>query len=457
MVRRVLQLTGTALVIAVAAVTPLLVTASTTPASADTVIGGCTIVSNPTPTNFTDCPNSELAGASLTGLNLSYANFSGSTFAFCGSAPPPNCDATDFHDANLTGADLTGIRVAAFVFFTSDQTGSFPETGSAAADFSGANLSGVNLTNTSIAGANLTDANLTGATLTGAAMTEQVPPGVTVNAIFPGANFTNTVLVPSNQTVTQTSPAGATATWSTPPGIPGATPGSCTPASGSTFPPGPTTVTCQVLDNNGDTATGTFQVHVVPVTQVVLPTGGATLAGIQYLDAQASDGPGVTKVQFTLTGGTLNHAVIATTAPTQVGWLAKWDTTTVPNGTYTLQSVATDAANNVSQSAPVTITVSNPPPTTFVAIPSNGSTQSGNQYLDAGASAGVTQVQYELNGGPDSYVDKVISGSTPTYVGWIGAWSTTSVPNGTYVLQSVASYAGGVSGKSPGIFVTVSN
>jgi hypothetical protein len=196
MVGRVLQLTGTALVIAVAAVTPLLVTASTTPASADTVIGGCTIVSNPTPTNFTDCPNSELAGASLTGLNLSYANFSGSTFAFCGSAPPPNCDATDFHDANLTGADLTGIRVAAFVFFTSDQTGSFPETGSAAADFSGANLSGVNLTNTSIAGANLTDANLTGATLTGAAMTEQVPPGVTVNAIFPGANFTNTVLVP---------------------------------------------------------------------------------------------------------------------------------------------------------------------------------------------------------------------------------------------------------------------
>ncbi len=40
-----------------------------------------------------------------------------------------------------------------------------------------------------------------------------------------------------------------------------------------------------------------------------------------------------------------------------------------------------------------------PPPTTTVWEPSNGGTVSGTQGLDAGASAGVTQVQYVLTGG----------------------------------------------------------
>ena len=42
-------------------------------------------------------------------------------------------------------------------------------------------------------------------------------------------------------------------------------------------------------------------------------------------------------------------------------------------------------------------------PSTFVAIPSNNATVSGtSQILDAGASSGVTQVQYEITGGnPD--------------------------------------------------------
>ena len=96
-------------------------------------------------------------------------------------------------------------------------------------------------------------------------------------------------------------------------------------------------------------------------------------------------------------------------------------------------------------------------PTTAVVLPSNGATLSGNQYLDASASSGVTQVQYELSGGPDRYTNKAISGSTLTNYGWIGGWNTTSVSNGSYILQSVASYAGGVTGTSAGIIITVNN
>ena len=57
------------------------VLSTTTTASADTVIDGCTIVSNPTPTDFTDCPNMNFSGLNFSGFNLSYANLAGDTFA----------------------------------------------------------------------------------------------------------------------------------------------------------------------------------------------------------------------------------------------------------------------------------------------------------------------------------------------------------------------------------------
>ena len=95
------------------------------------------------------------------------------------------------------------------------------------------------------------------------------------------------------------------------------------------------------------------------------------------------------------------------------------------------------------------------PPTTTVVLPSNGATLSGTQPLDATVSSGATGVQYELSGG--SLTDSVIATATPTLYGWLANWNTASVPNGTYTLQSVASYQGGVSGTGPGIAITVSN
>jgi hypothetical protein len=75
-----------------------------------------------------------------------------------------------------------------------------------------------------------------------------------------------------------------------------------------------------------------------PSTTVIIPASGATVSGIsQVLDAAASSG--ATLVQYEITGGTLNDSVIATATPTIYGWLAKWNTTAVPNGTYALQSL----------------------------------------------------------------------------------------------------------------------
>ncbi len=460
MVGRLLSVTGTALLIVLGLVTPVLATATATPASAQTVIEGCTIVSNPTPTNFTNCSLMNLFDANFSGLNLSYANFASSTFAYCQPNPPISCSAADFSGANLTDANLEIPGAAAEVYIASLP----PEVGDAEANFADANLSGANLSNTFLA-ANLGDANLTGADLTGTSMVATptdlgIGIGVTLTANLAGANFTDTALVPSEQDVPATSQTGATATWTTPAALPGATPGSCTPPPGSTFPLFSSTVTCEVIDSYGDVATGTFQVDVAPTTQfftrVVLPADGATLAGAPYLDALASDAPGVTKVVFEVTGGSLINKVIATATLTYYGWLAQWNTTAVPNGIYSLQSVATDADNNTDTSTPITVTVNNQPPVTAVLIPSNGATLSGTAAtLDASAS-NATSVEFWLFGGSYGYTGHLVGTATPTYYGWLYSWNTTTVPNGSYALLSEAFGPGG-SAFSPHLSMTVKN
>ena len=189
-----------------------------------------------------------------------------------------------------------------------------------------------------------------------------------------------------------------------------------------------------------------------PTTGVVLPANNATVAGNAVLDAVASSG--TTKVQYEVSGGTLNNAVIASATPTIYGWVANWNTTTVPNGPYTLQSVAT-SGGLTGTSPGIAITVNNPPPASIVVAPSNNAALAGSQYLDALASSGVTTVQYEVTGG--SLTNAVIATAAPTIYGWLASWNTTTVPNGTYALQAVASYAGGVSGASAPISISVTN
>ena len=196
-----------------------------------------------------------------------------------------------------------------------------------------------------------------------------------------------------------------------------------------------------------------------PATSVLIPSNGASVSGTKVLlDAGVALNVGVNHVQFTLTGGSLNDAPIATATASADGWLASWNSTTVPNGTYSLQSEASDGAGYQGVSPGVTVVVDNPSPTTSVLIPSNGASVSGAQVvLDASASAnvGVTQVEFSLTGG--SLNNAIIATATPSYYGWIASWNSTTVPDGTYTLQSEASDGGGNQGVSPAISVTVAN
>jgi hypothetical protein len=95
-----------------------------------------------------------------------------------------------------------------------------------------------------------------------------------------------------------------------------------------------------------------------PVTSIAKPKDGATLSGLQWLIARATDAYGVTKVDFRLTGGMLHDALVATSTPTLFGWLGGWGTASVPNGTYKLQSVAYGAGKR-SESTSITVIVAN--------------------------------------------------------------------------------------------------
>ena len=94
-----------------------------------------------------------------------------------------------------------------------------------------------------------------------------------------------------------------------------------------------------------------------PTTTIGAPASGAVLTGGQWLDAAASDDVGVVHVDFRVTGGSLNNALICSAVLTDFGWLGGWNTSAVPNGSYTLSSVAYDAAGNsaVSPGVPVTV------------------------------------------------------------------------------------------------------
>ena len=198
-----------------------------------------------------------------------------------------------------------------------------------------------------------------------------------------------------------------------------------------------------------------------PTTKILIPSSGAALSGTSaVLDATASSPDGA-PISVKFMGSSALNGVfgsLGTATLTLYGYIFVWNTTSVPNGTYTLQSVVTDVAGNYEYSTGISVTVANPTPTTAVLIPPGGASVSGtSSLLDASASANVTYVAFELSGGTING-EQLIATATPTYYGWLAEWNTISVPNGSYTIQSVASYSRYFSGgTSAPVTITVAN
>jgi hypothetical protein len=94
-----------------------------------------------------------------------------------------------------------------------------------------------------------------------------------------------------------------------------------------------------------------------PVTRVVKPAAHAQLSGPTLLDAIASSGLGVSNVEFRITGD--GRTIIERAVLSLYGWLAHWNTRSVPNGTYTVYSVADGNTGLVTTSKGVVVEVRN--------------------------------------------------------------------------------------------------
>ncbi len=97
------------------------------------------------------------------------------------------------------------------------------------------------------------------------------------------------------------------------------------------------------------------------------------------------------------------------------------------------------------------------PPSTAVARPTSGAVLRGRQWLvaSAGDLFGVTRVQFELSGAGGH--ETFIGTAARAPFGWLLPWNTSGVPDGTYVLSSLATAPSGLTGRSAGIIVTVRN
>ena len=267
-------------------------------------------------------------------------------------------------DANLTDAlwvhvalastDFTGATLDGIDLYDGVQSG---------ANFTGAHIAGANLTYGVWDGASFANANLIGSDFTGG----QFGTGSTLTdftgTTLTGTTFTDTILVPSSVSATATGASGADVSWATPSSETGEQPGPCHDvsglvSSGSLFPIGTTTVTCNVADTATATfGTGTFTVTVNGTAPSFTSTNAATFTVGQPASFTVAAN-GTPSPTVTLTAGTLPAGIVAT--PQTGGLLLSGTPASASGGVYPLTFTA---SNGVPPDATqtFTLTVDEPP------------------------------------------------------------------------------------------------
>ncbi len=197
-----------------------------------------------------------------------------------------------------------------------------------------------------------------------------------------------------------------------------------------------------------------------PSVSITSPTAG-NVSGTVTMAANASDNVGVSRVDFYVNG---SLAGSDSAAPYQYSW----NTTSLANGAATLYAKAFDAAGNSTQSATVTVNVSNaPPPDTTppsvsITAPTSGNV-SGTVTISANASdnVGVARVDFYLNGKVLSSREEFHTGGTllgsDATAPYQISWDTATLANGTTSLYAKAFDAAGNSTLSAIVTVNVAN
>jgi len=121
----------------------------------------------------------------------------------------------------------------------------------------------------------------------------------------------------------------------------------CTPAPGTLFPLGTTTVTCSATDSHGNTATASFTIDVVDTTppHLIVPANATIYASSSLGSSLADSDVGTWLASASATDLVDPHPTLTNNAPSEF-----------PMGTTTVTFVATDASGNtVSGTATLTV------------------------------------------------------------------------------------------------------
>ncbi|MGW6378467.1 pentapeptide repeat-containing protein [Rhodococcus sp. NPDC055112] len=285
-------------------------------------------MTNPTPTNHTDCPGVNFEESELPGLNLAYANLGGARLKF----------------TNLVGANLTGANLA-----SAEMTGAKLNR----ADLTGANLTGSVLMMAQAVDANLTNANLSEARMSNANLSRAKLSGANFwHADINGVHLDQTILVPSDQRAVADPATGtAVVSWPTPPVLNGTWLESCDRESGSSFPVGVTTVRCTFKIFTGKIWSSAVGKFTVTVQSPILPTisGSPWNASVgqtfQFqFDVAGNPQPEITTTSVLPPGITLSQSGVLSGIPTQVGTfpLTLAARSEAGESTFTTQLVVTD-------------------------------------------------------------------------------------------------------------------
>jgi peptidoglycan/LPS O-acetylase OafA/YrhL len=99
--------------------------------------------------------------------------------------------------------------------------------------------------------------------------------------------------------------------------------------------------------------------NALPSVRMADLANGAVLKGQHGLAAVTAFNLGVSRVDFEITGAKLHDAVIGAGTFSPFGWALKWNTRSVPNGTYVVRSVVFNAAGVSRASKGVVVRISN--------------------------------------------------------------------------------------------------
>lgn len=199
------------------------------------------------------------------------------------------------------------------------------------------------------------------------------------------------------------------------------------------------------FDNAGnwmamDVCSYSVQDRFLPTARIDAPTCGSCLAGIVSIEVYVYDD------NFVEANLTVNGTIL--TSWSEAGhYTYLLDTTTLPDGTYTLKLEAHDQAENTAETE-CTIIVDNTPPTVGIAWPLNGSYVRGMVIVEVSAEdANFDEMELEI----DESVHVWNTEGSQTYI-----WETTEYDDGIYtIVLSARDKAGNEAETS--VSVTVDN